>query len=76
MNISTRPPIVRMNRILEDLKAGRAVNCQRLGAELEVSYKTIQRDIDFLRDRLGIEITYEPTAYSFRIRPGAKVSIL
>jgi len=76
VNIKTRPPIVRMHRILGLLKAGKAVNCQRLGAELEVCSKTIQRDLDFLRDRLCVPITYDSSAYTFRIRPGSKASIL
>ena len=49
----SRPPLERMMRLHAALKARRFPNCQKIGAELEVSAKTIQRDIDFMRYRLG-----------------------
>ena len=33
---------------------------------LEVSARTVQRDIDFMRDQLGLPIEYEPTDHVFR----------
>ena len=43
-------------RLHAALKARRFPNCQKIAAELEVSAKTIQRDIDFMRYRLGLPI--------------------
>jgi len=43
-------------RLHEKLRAGAFPNCRKLADELEVSTKTIQRDIDFMRDRLGLPI--------------------
>ena len=43
----SRPPLERMQRLHDLLANGRPVNCQQLGREFEVSYKTIQRDLDF-----------------------------
>ena len=40
-------------RLHQRLIAGDFPNCRKLSDELEVSAKTIQRDIDFMRDRLG-----------------------
>jgi proteasome accessory factor B len=40
-------------------------NCRKLAAELEVSTKTIQRDIDFMRDQLGLPIQYDRAHLGF-----------
>ena len=62
----SRPPLQRMQRLHERLSNGQPVNCQQLGRELEISYKTIQRDLDFMRDRLNLPIEYDPSRYTFR----------
>lgn len=49
-----------MIRIHGALKAGTFPNASRLAADLEVSTKTIHRDIDFMRDRLGLPIDFDP----------------
>src|SRR5688572_28989209 len=61
----SRPPLERMMRLHAALKARRFPNCQKIGAELEVSAKTIQRDIDFMRYRLGLPIDYHPREFGF-----------
>lgn len=48
------------------LQAGEFPNCRQVAHDLEVSAKTIQRDIDFMRDRLGLPIEYEPLRFGFR----------
>ena len=62
----SRPPLERMQRLHDLLMNERPVNCQQLGREFEVSYKTIQRDLDFMRDRLNLPIEYDATKYTFR----------
>ncbi|NDC80354.1 MAG: WYL domain-containing transcriptional regulator [Verrucomicrobia bacterium] len=62
----SRPPLERMQRLHDLLMNDRPVNCQQLGREFEVSYKTIQRDLDFMRDRLNLPIEYNATKYTFR----------
>ncbi len=52
-------------RLHERLKAGVFPNCRKLALELEVSAKTIQRDIDFMRDRLGLPIEYDQLQFGF-----------
>lgn len=47
------------------LKAGRLPNCRKIAEELEVSPKTIQRDIDFMRYRLALPIEYDPLRFGF-----------
>ena len=57
----SRPPLERMHRLHDLLSNEQPVNCQQLGKDFEVSYKTIQRDLDFMRDRLNLPIEYDPT---------------
>jgi proteasome accessory factor B len=61
----SRPPLERMLRLHDRLKAGEFPNCRKLAGELEVSAKTIQRDIDFMRDRLGLPIEYDQLQFGF-----------
>src|SRR3954464_871104 len=61
----SRPPLERMMRLHSALKARQFPNCQKIAAELEVSAKTIQRDIDFMRYRLGLPIDYHPQEFGF-----------
>jgi predicted DNA-binding transcriptional regulator YafY len=61
----SRPPLQRMMRIHGHARAGKFPNCRTLAEELEVSEKTIQRDIEFMRDRLGLPIAYDPLQFGF-----------
>ena len=63
---STRPPYARMIRIHELLAAGKFPNCTTLADVFEVSYKTVQRDIDFMRDQMLLPIDYDSGAHGFR----------
>jgi len=54
----SRPPFERMQRIHQALMKGDFPNCSRLAKALEVSVKTIQRDIDFMRDRQHLPIVF------------------
>ncbi len=62
---ASRPPLYRMMQLHSQLKARRFPNCRKVAAELEVSPKTIQRDIDFMRDQLGLPIEYDPLRFGF-----------
>ncbi len=57
--------MVRMLQIHEHLQAGRRTNCRTLATALEVSPRTIQRDIDFMRDQLGLPVDYDVVAHGF-----------
>lgn len=54
----SRPPVARMLRIHELIQEGGHPNCFSLATEFEVSPKTIQRDIDFMRDQLRLPLEY------------------
>jgi len=60
-----RPPLERMMKLHNKLNAGKFPNCRKLADELEVSTKTIQRDIDFMRDRLNLPIEYDQIHFGF-----------
>jgi len=55
----TRPPLERMLRIHQALVAGKFPNATSLGREMEVAAKTVHRDLEFMRDRLGLPIEYD-----------------
>jgi proteasome accessory factor B len=60
-----RPPLERMSRLHELIQSQTYPNCTSLAEELEVSRKTIQRDLDFMRDRLGLPIAYDGQRFGF-----------
>lgn len=64
-NFRSRFSVERMLRIHERLRDGDELNCTQLARELEVSRKTIQRDVDHMRDRLGLPIEYERSSHSY-----------
>src|SRR4051812_12303389 len=55
----SRPPLERMLRIHDELRRGAFTNCTKLATDLEVSRKTIVRDIAFMRDRLELPIEFD-----------------
>ena len=63
---SSRPPLERMLRIHEELRRGALVNCTMLMHALEVSRKTVVRDIAFMRDRLELPIDFDSGIQAYR----------
>jgi predicted DNA-binding transcriptional regulator YafY len=62
----SRPPLERMLRIHDELCRSVLVNCTILMKALEVSRKTILRDIAFMRDRLALPIEFDARVLSYR----------
>lgn len=60
-----RPPIERMLRIHQALQAGNYPNAAKLAREIEVSDKTIYRDLEFMRDRLDLPLNFDPHRNGF-----------
>jgi len=56
----TRPPLERMQHIHGRLVARKYPNCASVSKHFEVSPRTIQRDFDYMRDRLRLPIDYDP----------------
>ena len=55
-----------MLRIHEELRRGAFTNCTKLAGSLEVSRKTIVRDIAFMRDRLDLPIEFDARINAYR----------
>src|SRR5256885_3568552 len=62
----SRPPLERMLRIHRAIQTGKYPNATTLAGELEVSTKSIYRDIEFMRDRLELPIEFEVARNGFR----------
>ncbi len=61
----SRPPLERMVRIHQFLQEGHFPNASALALELEVSTKSIYRDLEFMRDRLGLPIAYDDARFGY-----------
>jgi proteasome accessory factor B len=54
-----RPPLERMLRIHQAVQSGNYPNVNDLALELEVSTKSIHRDLEFMRDRLELPLEFD-----------------
>lgn len=61
----SRPPLERMLKIHQAVLAERFPNATTLARELEVSTKSIHRDLEFMRDRLELPIEYDAKRYGY-----------
>src|SRR5213075_2610314 len=66
----SRPPLERMLRIHRAIQSGNYPNATALAGELEVSTKSIYRDIDFMRDRLELPIVFDGARNGFHYTEG------
>jgi len=55
----SRPPLERMLRIHQAISSGEFPTASTLAREIEVATKTIHRDIEFMRDRLGLPVEFD-----------------
>ena len=61
----TRPPLARMLRIHALLQQDKYPNCATLAKQLEISTKTAQRDLEFMRDRLDLPLDYDRVRHGY-----------
>ena len=61
----SRPPMERMMQIHQHIKSGTYPNCSQLAREIEVTIRTIKRDVDFMRYRLKLPIEYDPLRWGY-----------
>jgi response regulator of citrate/malate metabolism len=71
----SRAPLARMAHIRRLLLRGEEFNAATVARELEVSTKTIFRDIEYMRSALNYEICYVPERFSYAGRPGVITTI-
>jgi predicted DNA-binding transcriptional regulator YafY len=64
-DLHTRPPWERMMHIHEAIKRNHFPNCTKIAQAIEVSTRTIKRDIDFMKYRLELPIEYDSRKYGF-----------
>ena len=61
----TRRPIERIFTIHEAILRGRYPNCRRLAEQIGVTQKTIQRDITFMQNDLGLPLEYDEVKHGY-----------
>lgn len=64
----SRPPLHRMQRIHEWIKSGKYPNAVGMAEDLEVTDRTIKRDIEFMRDSLQAPIEYDELKHGYFYR--------
>jgi predicted DNA-binding transcriptional regulator YafY len=57
--------MMRIHQALQAPTAGKLPNASTLARDLEVSTKTIQRDLEFMRDRLQLPLTYDEARFGY-----------
>ena len=67
MKLATRTPIQRLVRLAELLRNSLPFTAGEFARELECCRKTVVRDLEFLRDRLGYEFTFDHHAQRYRL---------
>jgi proteasome accessory factor B len=60
-----KPPLKRLQLIHQKLKDGLYPNTATLSEQIEVSRRTILRDIEYMRDQMGAPIEYSPEKRGF-----------
>lgn len=61
----TRRPLERVLRIHEMVRRGGFPNASEMAHELEVSRKTVQRDLNFMRDELEMPLVYHEAEHGY-----------
>ena len=61
----TRRPIERIFTIHQAIQRGRFPNCRQLAEQIEVTQKTIQRDITFMQNELDLPMEYDPSRHGY-----------
>jgi proteasome accessory factor B len=63
---ASRPPLERMLRIHQVIQSGAFPNASDLAEQLEVSTKSIHRDLEFMRDRLQLPLAFDRARFGYR----------
>jgi predicted DNA-binding transcriptional regulator YafY len=68
-----RSTVARLVKVAAAFASPKGATIRQLVKELEVSRKTIERDRDFMRDRLGLQINCEIVADRHRVTNAGEV---
>src|SRR5688572_1404270 len=63
--VATRPPLQRMLHIHSAIHQGKYPNANTLARDLEISPRTIARDLDFMRERLQLPLRYHEIEHGY-----------
>ena len=66
--LHSRPPLYRFQEIFHAIKTGQYPNRTKLAETIEVTTKTIQRDIDYMRYQMSVPIDLEQIVLRFSSR--------
>ena len=61
----SRPALWRVMEIHKIIRAGTYPNCSTMAKEIEVTPKTVQRDVSFMRDQLGLPLEYHAIKHGY-----------
>jgi len=64
--MNSRPSIARLRLVVEHLAGG--ATAEQAAERIEVSEKTVRRDIDLLRDFLGYDMEYDNAQRRWRVK--------
>lgn len=67
-DMSKTERLVKFQRLIEQKGV---VSANQLMEQLEISRATFRRDLDYLRDRLGVPVIWDSDAGGYRIEPGS-----
>ncbi|MBT8036181.1 MAG: WYL domain-containing protein [Verrucomicrobiae bacterium] len=57
----------RIYGIIEAVKGGGYPNCRSLADKMEVTQKTIQRDVTYIQDQLGVPLAYNKSLHGYEL---------
>ena len=63
--LHSRPPVERMMTIHHRIQNGSYPNCTQLARDIEVTTRTIKRDVDFMKCRLNLPIEYDSRRFGY-----------
>ena len=61
----SRPPLERIFEFHNLIQAGKYPNCTTLARKFEVHLRTVNRDLEFMRDRLQLPLEYDSERRGF-----------
>lgn len=73
---ATRTAFGRLVAIIVELAKPEGASAPDLSRRWEVSRKTIQRDLDFVRDQLMLEAEYDPSRWRWHLRDASKAEAI
>jgi len=71
MKTAARFSLERIAALDRAVRAGEYPNAKTIARLLEVSHRTVQRDVEFLRDRLGAPLEFDPVRNGYAYRDPA-----